>query len=685
MKRSEAINNLRQDLPRIIWRADKSRGRFPGYVCPLCGSGSGKNGTGLTTKDGVHFMCWAGCTESAPQDVFYFIGKEYGLNDFVEQFKKACELYGINYNALEADNGGAFKSTAAVSAKKEPIKELAEEPETDYMDFFVEAAKHATETDYLQKRGISEELVRRYNIGYCASWTHPKAPNAPKSPRIIIPTSPTSYLSRDTRTDLTDQQKKYAKTKVGRMHIFNINVLLQEVKTVFITEGEIDALSFMEVGFNAIGLGSVNMANSLVSFLKEHKTNALLLIALDTDAAGTEAAKSLHAKLSNIGVSSYIVNPADGYKDANEALIADKEAFKAKCKAARDSVKAEILEAENKARNAYISAHSVLSNRKAYEAEIEANISLPTTSTGYCGLDSILNGGLQKGLYFIGGISSIGKTTFCMQIADNIAKAGEDVLIFALEMATNELIAKSVSRYTYFKDLELYNDTRHAKSTAAVLNDKNKANYTSEERHVLEGATDAYFDEIAPHLFIHEGVGNIGVEEIKTAVKEHISITGNKPIVFIDYLQILAPNDIKATDKQNTDKAVLELKRLSRDEGIPVLAISSFNRESYTQSVTMASFKESGAVEYTSDVLMGLQFAGMDRLSAETEKDYNERVRKTRETEEENGRTGKPQHLQIKILKNRNGKKGSAELSFLPAFNYFYENGSEADKNPFRG
>ena len=28
-----------------------------GFICPICGSGSGKNGTGITTKDGVHFTC----------------------------------------------------------------------------------------------------------------------------------------------------------------------------------------------------------------------------------------------------------------------------------------------------------------------------------------------------------------------------------------------------------------------------------------------------------------------------------------------------------------------------------------------------------------------------------------------------------------------------------------------------
>jgi len=53
-----------------------------------------------------------------------------------------------------------------------------------------------------------------------------------------------------------------------------------------------------------------------------------------------------------------------------------------------------------------------------------------------------------------------------------------------------------------------------------------------------------------------------------------------------------------ASDKQNTDKTVLELKRISMDYIIPVLAVSSFNRDNYLNPVTMSSFKESGAIEW---------------------------------------------------------------------------------------
>ena len=90
-----------------------------------------------------------------------------------------------------------------------------------------------------------------------------------------------------------------------------------------------------------------------------------------------------------------------------------------------------------------------------------------------------------------------------------------------------------------------------------------------------------YQTQIAPNIWIFEGVGNVGVKEVREKVNRHISLKGRKPLVLIDYVQILAPFDIRGTDKQNIDKAVLELKRLSRDFDIPVLCVSSLNRESF--------------------------------------------------------------------------------------------------------
>jgi replicative DNA helicase len=237
-------------------------------------------------------------------------------------------------------------------------------------------------------------------------------------------------------------------------------------------------------------------------------------------------------------------------------------------------------------------------------------------------------------------------------------------------MARNELIAKSVSRLTLIKDLEENGTTAHAKTTRGILTGTRYKDYSQTERKLIQDAIAAY-GQYGANIYITEGIGNVGIEEIRDKVQKRIKLTGKAPVVVIDYLQIIAPADIRATDKQNTDKAVLELKRLSRDYSIPVIGISSFNRDNYTAPVNLASFKESGAIEYSSDVLIGLQYEGMDYQEGEADGARQKRIRELVKTAEQQGRSGQAQSIQVKILKNRNGSKGDTLLDFYPMFNYF--------------
>ena len=138
-------------------------------------------------------------------------------------------------------------------------------------------------------------------------------------------------------------------------------------------------------------------------------------------------------------------------------------------------------------------------------------------------------------------------------------------------------------------------------------------------------------------------------------------------------MQILAPADVRASDKQNTDKAVLELKRLSRDNGIAVIGISSFNRDNYTAAASMAAFKESGAIEYGSDVLIALQPAGMKEASSDRDKAKNKEKL-------DDCKASATRSIEAVILKNRNGKTGGkVPFSYNAMFNYFAEADQPAD------
>ena len=131
----------------------------------------------------------------------------------------------------------------------------------------------------------------------------------------------------------------------------------------------------------------------------------------------------------------------------------------------------------------------------------------------------------------------------------------------------------------------------------------------------------------------------------------------------MDYLQIIAPHSDRATDKQRVDHAVLELKRISRDYRLPIIAISSFNREGYKESVSFENLKESGAIEYSADIVIGLQLEGAGK------KDFNPTEAKKKD----------PRKVEAVILKNREGRVGDKILfSYYPMFNYFHEEGNIA-------
>ena len=134
------------------------------------------------------------------------------------------------------------------------------------------------------------------------------------------------------------------------------------------------------------------------------------------------------------------------------------------------------------------------------------------------------------------------------------------------------------------------------------------------------------------------------------------------------------------TDKQNTDYNVVALKRLSRDLSIPVIAISSFNRQNYAEPLNPSAFKETGAVEYSADVLIGLQYQGMEyRLGDDKEGQRGRRVAALINRMNRRGEEGKPQGIHVKVMKNRTGYKKGVCLSYYPAFNFF-ECDTDADE-----
>lgn len=657
MDREQAKNYIRENPEQYLQKDNSGKG----YICPMCSSGTGKNGTGMTTKDGIHFTCWS-CNDIQNNDIIDIIGIENQITDTREIFNKAYEIYGIevdeNYSnsSYDAENDFIFndQDTQSSNNTHRDNNDVQQSSGEDYTSLFLEANKNLHKTNYLMSRGLTTSLANKFNLGFIEDWSHPKSPYY-KKPVLIIPTDKDSYLARDIRKDIPEKEKKYSKMKVGKSNIFNIKALDSNT-SVFIVEGEIDALSIEELGYKAIALGSTTNINKFISHLENNKIKLSnpLILAMDNDKAGKEAALKLQGLLKEKGYTSFIAD--DLYKDekdANALLLKDRAIL-------LKDLTEWVYDPETKFKEAAMKEYeknSAANYINDFLNGIKESVNTQEISTGFPVLDTALEGGLYEGLYILGAISSLGKTTFLLQMADQLAGQGNDVLIISLEMARSELMSKSISRHTIMNCLNLGLPTSQAKTNLGISVGKRYVDYSDDEKELIKKSV-ADYSQYARNLYILEGLGDIGVKQIRETVEKHTQIKGKPPILIVDYLQILGAFSDRMSDKQNADYNVRELKRISRDFKTPVLCISSFNRENYKSKVGMQSFKESGGIEYSSDVLLGMQLEGVG----------------TSEFDVDKAKDKNPREVELVVLKNRNGKSGNkVGFNYYPMFNYFKE------------
>ena len=661
MDRVTAKEEIKNREPDFLEPARQKINGHTSYICPSCGNGSGSSGSGIAldphNKRGKRYKCFV-CGLS--EDVIGLWKLHTGQTDDKEAFSSLYEYYGLQVDSKPTAQED-FKNLGESTKSKPKMNDTQKSIHTDTytqadapnnMAYYRECQKHITETDYPQKRGLSSGLVSKYMLGYDTHFN--KGTGGREWKALIIPTGSSSYVARNTDPQA---EKKDRYRKSGASQLFNTKEALgQDAQPVFIVEGELDALSIIEVGGQAVGLGSTANYKQLLERLKTKKPEKPLILALDNDEDGASTTETLEKELKGLGVSYILASLYGDQKDANSLLLKDREALREGVRKAVEEALSQLEEELEAQREEYLKT-STASHLQEFIDGIADSVNTPYIPTGFPTLDKVLEGGLYEGLYILGAISSLGKTTLALQIADQIAEAGQDVLIFSLEMARSELMAKSISRLTMLDVLQNKGNIRDAKTTRGITTGTRYREYSKTETDLIQRAIRAY-GAYAGNIYIHEGIGDIGTEQVRETVKKHILFTGKKPTVLIDYVQILAPADIRATDKQNTDKAVLELKRLSRDFKIPVLGISSFNRANYSVAVTMEAFKESGSLEYGSDVLIGLQLKGAGSKNF----DANEAKQKN------------PREIELVVLKNRNGATGKTiSFEYYPLFNYFKE------------
>ena len=613
----------------------------------------------------TYYKCFGACKRT--YDIFSLYALDNGLDE-VADFKQIKEALAKKYNI-------DIKQPRSKIIKEE-VKETPKRNKANYSEYYKECYENTNKTNYFTNRGLSERIIEKYKLGYDL-----------KSKYAVIPISKSFYITRDT-LELTEEERlkehrlRYNIPKDASIELFNIDLLkATDFKSVlFITESVIDALSLEEVEPNikAIALNGIGNTNRLIEELEKADFKGFVVLALDNDEnkSGQRASKDLEAELEKLGIRTKTLNRIDapkediykGFKDINEYLQNDKESLEKVIKYYNNTLE-EVLKKEARQ---LLDQENALNYLDAFIEATQDTEARSPISTGITKLDYALNGGLYKGnLIILGAISGLGKTTLALQIADNIARNNNEVLFFSLEMSKEEIIAKSLSRNMFINE-------KHERGTTAslenILSHREILNGTMYKDNVsdtiqenLKEAYKNYKDEVAPNMYITECKETMEttLDEIEKRIKKQIDITENKPVVIIDYLQIIENKERGLTDIQATGKIVKNLKRIARKYKIAIIVISAFNRGAIYSDTDYTSFRDTSTIEYTADILLTLQYSVLNDANIVEDRQSNEKKEKKVKEQVKEASEQDPTELTLKILKNRNGKRKNIEKIFF--------------------
>ncbi len=260
--------------------------------------------------------------------------------------------------------------------------------------------------------------------------------------------------------------------------------------------------------------------------------------------------------------------------------------------------------------------------------------------TGFIELDK-LTSGLQNGdLIIIAGRPSMGKTAFSMNIIEHIAitaKEPKPVVIFSLEMPTEQLVMRMISSFGHIEGSRLRNTM-----TETDWNSFNHAVLALEKSTVLIDETPS----ITPI-------------EIRAKCRRLKRQYPDLALIMVDYLQLMTVHGKNENRVQEISEISRSLKALAKEINVPVLALSQLNRgvESRLKAnkgrmPQMVDLRESGSIEQDADII---GFIYRDQQ-------YHD---DTYSNPEEIGKAD------LKIVKHRNGPTGIIKLSFIGEYARF--------------
>ncbi len=262
--------------------------------------------------------------------------------------------------------------------------------------------------------------------------------------------------------------------------------------------------------------------------------------------------------------------------------------------------------------------------------------------SGYTGLDNITSGWQDSDLVIIAGRPAMGKTSFALSIAKNIAVDNNiPIAFFSLEMNNVQLVNRLISNVCGISGQKILSGQLTPDEWERLDNNLRK----------LTGSP-IYVDD-TPSLSIFE---------LRTKARRLVREKGVK-IMMIDYLQLMNANGMKYGNRQEEVSTISRsLKGLAKELNIPILALSQLNRtvenrdnknDADGKRPQLSDLRESGAIEQDADMVLFVHRPEYYRILQDNE-----------------GRDLRGM-AQIIIAKHRKGATGDVLLNFRGEFTRF--------------
>lgn len=249
-------------------------------------------------------------------------------------------------------------------------------------------------------------------------------------------------------------------------------------------------------------------------------------------------------------------------------------------------------------------------------------------STGFPRLDDILGGGfIRGGLYILGARPAVGKSTFGINLADNIAG---NVLFVSLEMSVEQITAKRISR-------------RIGCSSARLLSGQ-----LSDQ--AWEKVAMASSDISQRGLYLNNRY-DLTVQQIALLAQAVPELRA----VIVDYLGLIQPATRSASTYENISQISRELKRMALSLNVPVICLCQLSRQVESRQnkrPMLSDLRDSGAIEQDAD---GVLFLYRDDYYAGGLAD------------------GQPSAVDLSVAKNRHGQTGETSFNLWLKYSYFKE------------